>query len=259
MIKFVLLGHKRCGSTLLTTSLNCHGRVHMFGEVFNESVEARQKAYHEGLRNHQDGSPPKIAERDYYRGGDAAEFLDRSIYFPRHGRPLAVGFKMFYDDCRDQSDAMKAWSYLIADREIRIVHLYRLNLLDTLLSLSVALRTDEWARLKEPETTARSRALEPFPLALERCEDYFRDVTRLRQVAMDDFREHPILELTYERDICQGYQETYDRVCDFIGMPRTGVQVLLDKQATRKPSEQIKNFAELQRYFSKTEFAHLFE
>jgi hypothetical protein len=170
---------------------------------------------------------------------------------------MAVGFKMFYDDCRDDPDSMKAWSYLIAHREIHIIHLFRLNLLDSLLSLSVALRTDEWTRMKE--TDVRPDLLDPFPLALERCENYFLNITRLRRLVREDFREHRVLELTYEHEISSGYQETYDRVCDFIGIPRESVHILLDKQAARKPSEQIKNYADLRRHFLKTEFGHLFE
>lgn len=259
MIKFVLLGHKRCGSTLLASSLSCNGGVHMFGEVFNESLEERRKAFRQGLRKSLAESGPNITEQNYYHSGDAAEFLDRSVYFRRDQKPVAVGFKMMYDDCRNDPDSMKAWSYLIAHREIRVIHLFRLNLLDSLLSLSVALRTDEWTRMKELETDSRPSLLAPFPLALERCENYFLNISRLRQLAREDFREHHVLELTYEHEISSGYQETYDRVCDFIDVPREEAQILLDKQAARKPSEQIKNYADLRSHFLRTEFGHLFE
>lgn len=259
MVKFVLLGHKRCGSTLLAASLNYHENVYMFGEVFNESDEERQKAYRSGLIGCQAARHHDLTEHDYYRSGDAARFLDRAVYYEHYWEPVSVGFKMFYEHCRADAGATKAWDYLIAHKEVRVIHLLRLNLLDTFLSLTIARKTNEWARFKGAGEASPAEAPEPFDLSPALCEDYFLEITRDRQAAQASFRDHPVLELTYEDDICRRYQESFDSICDFIQVPRMRAHMMFEKQAVRKPSQQIRNYADLKQYFSSTQFAYAFE
>jgi LPS sulfotransferase NodH len=259
MVKFVLLGHKRCGSTLLSASLSCHRNVYMFGEVFNESAEERQRAYRVGLMNCQAAPNQKITAQNYYRDGDAANFLRRSVYYKHYWEPVAVGFKMFYEHCQDDVGMRRAWSYLIAEKDIQVIHLFRLNLLETFLSLTLAERTNEWARYKGASGDSQSTRPEPVHLSPKDCEDYFHKLAAEREEVRRNFCGHQMLELTYENDVCRQYQETFDLICDFLAVPRKQADKLLEKQAVGKPSQQISNYAELKRYFSTTEFADNFE
>src|SRR5882757_756143 len=119
----------------------------MFGELFNESERVRRKAYRSGLKGCQIAKQRALSSTDYYRGGDAGKFLDQFVFYHHQREPVAVGFKIFYEHCREDADAQKAWSYLIADQGIRLIHLIRENLLESLLSLVIAESTNEWARL----------------------------------------------------------------------------------------------------------------
>jgi LPS sulfotransferase NodH len=259
MVKFVLLGHKRCGSTLLSASLSCHRNVFMFGEVFNESIEERQRAYRVGLKNSQAARRQKITAQNYYREGDAANFLKQSVYYKNYWNPVAVGFKMFYEHCRDDVGMRQAWSYLIAEKDIRVIHLFRLNLLETFLSLTLAKQTNEWARHKGAGRSSRPTRPEPVYLSPKDCEDYFRKLAAEQEEARRNFCGHQMLELTYENNICKRYQETFDLICDFLAVPQKQTDKLLEKQSVGKPSQQISNYAELKQYFSTTEFAGHFE
>jgi LPS sulfotransferase NodH len=259
MNKFILLGHHRCGSTLLAGSLHYHQNVNMFGEIFNDNLQERRKAYSKGIIHCREEGPLSVTEHDYYESGDAAEFLERSIFFKRYAEPVAVGFKLFYNTCRDEPDMMKAWRYLVADKDLRVIHLYRRNLLESLLSLSIALITGQWHLPEGREPERHPAGAEPIDLPIEYCEEYFKEIDELRQTTREEFRDHQILEITYEEDLSRSYQETYARVCNFIGVPREEAEVTLLKQAMRKPAEQINNYAELQRHFAKTRYAQFFE
>jgi LPS sulfotransferase NodH len=259
MVKFVLLGHKRCGSTLLSISLSCHTNVFMFGEVFNESIEERQRAYCIGLRNCKAARRQNITAQNYYREGDAANFLKRWVYFRNYMDPVAVGFKMFYEHCRDDVEMRQAWSYLIAEKDIRVIHLYRRNLLETYLSLTLAMQTNKWARHKGAGGSSRLTSLEPVYLSPKDCEDYFRKLAAEQEETRRNFCGHQMLEISYENNICRQYQETFDLICDFLAVPKTRTGKQLEKQAVGKPSQQISNYAELKQYFSTTEFACHFE
>ncbi|HKX30611.1 MAG TPA: sulfotransferase [Blastocatellia bacterium] len=259
MVKFVLLGHKRCGSTLLSTSLTCHENVYMFGELFNESEEEREQAFRSGLRGCRAAKYADVTERDYYRDGDAAAFLDRAVYYEHYWEPVSVGFKMFYEHCRTDEGAVKAWNYLIKNKEIHVVHLLRLNLLETLLSLIIARKTNEWARFKGSDAESPPRLVEPFHLSPQICEDYFLEITRDRRAARANFAEHPVMEITYEDHLCRDYQGTFDSICDFLKIPAMQTEMLFEKQATRRPSQQISNYAELKGHFSGSEYAGFFE
>jgi LPS sulfotransferase NodH len=259
MNKFILLGHHRCGSTLLAGSLHCHQNVNMFGEIFNDELEERQKAYRSGILHCREERPLSVTEQDYYESGDAAEFLERSIFFKRYANPIAVGFKLFYTTGRDDPDMMKAWRYLVGDKDLRVIHLYRRNLLESLLSLSLALITDQWHIPKGREPERHPAGTKPIDLPVKYCEEYFHRIDKLRQRAREKFHDHRILEITYEEDLCLSYQETYARVCNFIGVPKEEARVILMKQATHKPAEQINNYAELQKHFANTRYAQFFE
>jgi LPS sulfotransferase NodH len=259
MTKFILLGHRRSGSTLLFCDLVLHRNIYMFGELFNESEEERRRAFRSGLQGCTVAQRRGLDESMYYRDGqDGAEFLRNLAFYERYWQPVAVGFKLFYHQARDTNNARKAWDYLISDRDVRIVHIMRRNMLDSMLSLRIALQTNEWARCKG-EAPSPAQMLNPLRLTPVECEDYFSEVERERQWARESFSEHPMLEVEYETDLCRRFQATMYRVHDFLGVPRRRARKMLEKQAQRTPAEQLCNYGELKAYFARTPYASLFK
>jgi LPS sulfotransferase NodH len=258
MVKFILLGHKRSGSTLLLCSLANHGNVYMFGELFNEHVADRQRSYRMGLRKSKAAQRLGLDETKFYRTGDDGErFLERNVFFNRYWEPVAVGFKLFYQQARSTPGARRVWQYLNRHEEVRVVHLVRRNLLESLLSLRVALATDEWARprglpLRSPAPRLR--------LGVEECERYFARVEKQRERARRRFAAHALLEVEYERDLCGRFGEAVREVERFLGVPEGGAagRPQLEKQGVGELSERINNYEELRRHFRATSYSYLF-
>jgi LPS sulfotransferase NodH len=264
MTKFILLGHARSGSTLLICSLSQHPNIHLFGELFNTVEDERHRSFRSGLRFPQSARAPgddvTVNETDFYRyGDDGAEFLRRHVFYEHAHAPLAVGFKLFYQQARTTSGARRVWHYLRAHPEVRVVHLLRRNLLESLLSLRIALATDEWARPRGQQTPPA-----PAPrlhLSPAECAGYFARIERQRESARRRFKAHPVLEVEYERDLCGRFGETVREVESFLGVPVGGESAAapqLEKQGRGALSERISNYGELQSHFRHSPYAHLF-
>src|SRR6185295_16382915 len=86
----------------------------------------------------------------YHDGEDGGEFLKNNVFYKRYYEEWikSVGFKVFYTQARDTINAQKAWDYLLGTTTIRIIHLYRFNLLETYLSYRIATLTNQWALLR---------------------------------------------------------------------------------------------------------------
>ena len=257
MTKFILLGHRRCGSTLALCGLTNHGNVYISGELFNEAEHEREKAFRLGLRDSKAARERGLTGAGYYRDGDdAGEFIDKKVFFDHWWEPVAVGFKLFYHQARNTSGARKAWDYLKSHPEVRVIHLTRRHLLESFLSLRVAIQTNEWARLA---STSRPRnTIEPFYVSPQECSAYFTEIEQQREEARTSFASHPTLDIEYERDLCGDFEQTIYRLQDFLNVPRLRASKLLERQAQRKPSQQISNYAELKEYFRQSPYSHLF-
>lgn len=257
MVKFILLGHRRCGSTVVLCGLAESMHIFMFSELFHERSEVRQEAYRVGLRDSLAAKRRGLDKTKFYQiGEDGGQFIRDRVFFPRYWSPVAVGFKIFYHHAHDTPAAEKAWDYLFEHREIKVIHLVRRNLLESFLSLQIALQTDEWTRAMG-EVTPR-RELPPQHLTVAECAEYFADIERQREWARSCFRHHQLLEIEYERDICLNFQDTIHRIQAFLDIPCLDAQQFLEKQALHKPWQKISNYSELKEHFRNSAYAELF-
>jgi LPS sulfotransferase NodH len=254
MVKFILLGQGRSGSSLITEALAEHPDVRVAGEVFHTDEKGRRLAF-QALN---DAGPGDKREAQYYRdGADAWQFLEQVVFHaPPQGGLLAAGFKMFYLHARRNPAEKRAWSYLLANDGVRVIHLIRENMLESYISLRVAFLTGEWERVKGMNTQRKEQPrlrLEP-----KECEVYFNQELAWRKWAVESFSSHSLLEVKYERDVCARFVGVMDEIHDFIALPRRRARKLLEKQAQRAPREAVINYEELKEYFRYTLYEDFF-
>jgi hypothetical protein len=254
MVRFILLGYGRTGSNLIIRNLAEHPSVRMFGELFHDSEQERERAFH--ALNETFGA--ERAERQFYReGADGAEYLREGVFYERPWNDiLAVGFKMFYAHARGDANAGTAWDYLIGNEDIRVIHLSRANLLESWLSLRIASITREWVWYAD--SAGKRTVLPPLTLDPTECETYCNQVLAHRQWATESFRNHPTLDIEYEADIIHRFQDTMDGIHDFLGVARRPARQILEKQAKRKPREQILNYKDFEEHFRHTLYESFF-
>ncbi len=234
--RFILLSMGRTGTTLLWTALEQHPDVLMYGEVFHTDVKVRYDHFPNG---------PGIFSA-YKDGHDAREYLEREVFGEHLDRPaVAQGCKIFYEHARNDVQAKRAWEYLIADEDVRVIHLTRDNLLDCFVSLTVARKTGEWVLFREGAPTT----IKPFAVSPDSCEVYFDNMECLRTWANRAFAKHPLLHLEYERDLTANFERTMSRTCEFLGVRQFDFQMYTRRQRLVPTIEQLTNYDELREYF----------
>ncbi|MEH2069543.1 MAG: sulfotransferase [Nostoc sp.] len=244
MLKFIIVGYSRTGSSLLQFALREHPEIEMYGELFSFKEEVRKNT--------------PVGNSSYLDGTDAALFLKDTVFCERdRQKQKSVGFKILYYQAREDNEARKAWKYLLSQKDIHVIHAIRQNLLECLISREVAMQTEQW--LLEKSSKTKFVEIAPFRIEVERCKCFFESVFAWREWATRSFQDHPFMTVEYEADICLAYQETMNRIHDFLSVSPYHAPMPLQKQAQKKPRDQVCNYDELKEYFQYTLFSEFFE
>jgi len=246
-IRFILLGHPRSGSNLVSRSLETHSQVAMLSEVLSQWENVRTRCWR--------GTKHSAVYED---GMDGAQYLDERVFLQRAPWGIrACGFKLFYDQARFTPAVKTAWDYIRQDRDIRIIHLKRENLLDSRVSLDVALRTNQW--LVESKDANTRKTVEPFAADIRDYQHFFDNILSAQQWVAQAFTGHPVLELEYARDLCAAFPASIARVYSFLGVDPGSGEQRLAQQRSASPAEILTNYAELRDHFRHTAYEGFFD
>jgi LPS sulfotransferase NodH len=256
MTDFIILGHERCGSTMLMTVLAEHERIQMFGEIFHARTADRKKYFRADRRERKtiDGPMEINPGGEYYKDGTSgADFLERAVFYKRWLRgKYAVGFKLFYDHARNDSAARTVWDNLARRKDLRVLHLIRENPFDAWVSYEVARRSNQWCLLTEE--SERPLTVEPFEGDFQSCKQFMQNCLAGRRRARRMFRNQRIMQIGYQRDLCDRFAQVIREIQGFLGVPYRKLYVQTRKQASMANDDQITNIQELRDRFRNTRF-----
>lgn len=259
-LRFALLCHQRSGSNALTSLLQQHEQVAMYGQLFNDGLEYRRHhraAFglplfrpHPRADLHHGPTPPlrrrleKLSLRFVARADDVEAYTD--AFYGRFGAGAAVvGCKVH--DFQLQDDDLARF----LGRLDRVVVLTRRNLLRAAVSWAVALRSDVWVAQRN-----RGAGRDQPPVTLDPDEvGWFIDKTQATIATWQRLvggAGAPALWLTYEEHV-QGRR--------FAGLwEHLGVDGLDADFTTRKLArgyDHVANAEELEERFGSDETGHL--
>ncbi|HLP47085.1 MAG TPA: hypothetical protein VK469_14125, partial [Candidatus Kapabacteria bacterium] len=128
-VKYIILGHPRTGSNMLRGLLNENRHVVAFGELFrfNDSIGWDYPGHHH-----------KAKIELQLINDDPIEFLQKKVFINFPHPVKAVGFKIFYFHAHSEN-WKPVWTYLHEQKNIKIIHIKRENVLKTHLSHTRAL------------------------------------------------------------------------------------------------------------------------
>ena len=281
--RFIILGDARSGSTLAQQALNSHPNIVCFREIF---------AFKPGYIDYDvDGWDGHSAADYELRQRDARAFLRERI-FCAHADPIkAVGFKFHYVHFWFSEDTLPA---LTEDRELRVVHLQRRNMLRSLVSLRIAEQTGQWLQhdavkhrmgtlrrkitissigeaMRQPgRSVTRIRNFlrpvnppaqgerQPLVLTKDDCDAHFYRVKHNEEHFGREFEAHPSMVITFE-ELAVNRDAVLGTVHDFLGVERARSSATLRRQNPEPLRELVANYHELRAAYAGTEYEWFFD
>lgn len=249
--KFIILGSPRVGSTWILSALTSHPHVIGYSEIFDNV----------NFLDNLNGPLPyalyPYETINYFkklREEDPAGFLDNYIYRKYHQKVKCVGFKFFYDQPEQEPCRSNVLKYLTSRNDIRIIHIKRKNLLENIVSLEIALKTNNWVKTPKSSDTE----VQPFVLGYNKCLQLFEEREQQQQCFDALFKHFITYQLHYE-DLARSPATHFLEIQRFLGLEPRELQTVLKKQNTKPLSDLLLNYEELKERFSSSKWAYCFE
>lgn len=241
--RFIILGRSRTGSNLLRGLLSSHASVTIFSELFQN-----REAISWGLPYYSTSS--KILKKFQ---NEPVKFLKEQIFRKVPVSTRAVGFKIFYYHAQEGS--WKAvWDYLVDNKDIRVLHIKRQNILRTHLSKVRAEQSGKWANI-----SGKAEEVKPVHLDFDQLVQDFTRTRSMEEAGDELFKEHPILEINYEK-LAADYKNEFVHIQDFLSLENWPITPQTYKQAREASlSSAIENYDELKQRFTNTPWQSFFE
>lgn len=241
MIRFILAGTQRTGTTLLRTTLDSHPDIRSYGEVF---------LFRKGRGGNLDGSYrsylndrllSRMSRHYLARKSMIREYLDQ---LGAGSGARAVGFKLMLGQAR----AFPAIPEYIRTHDYRIIQVRRRNALKTLLSRMVLMKR------RMPHAREKLK-VEKIRIPTRRLIQQLDRILEEDCWAESVFTDLPMINIWYE-DFVSNRQEELNRALDFLEVPsHSGMNSDLIKLNPERLSDIIENYDEVVRTLEGTQHA----
>ena len=229
--KFMISCTARSGSSMLSTLLNSHPRLLCHGEILAAPHESAGP-YHE-LRKQ--GADIDDWLRKYRQEHPGAYLYD--VCFNPAGHQC-VGFKFKLEE--SLAEAYKHFrDLLVADTDVKIIHLQRKNILDKYISLQMTKQSGVFSI----RSSKQRPKLQPFVIDIPDFIAYVREDRQRYDAAIELFGNHRCLDVTYE-ELCESRPEALARIQDFLGLPQANLATMMVK-VIKKNTDLVLNLDEV--------------
>jgi hypothetical protein len=234
---------------MLVHLLRSHPDICSHDEVFSPGqVGGMTGTYLMKRRQEPDFGHRLSAERDR----DPIKFLYK-IVSDLQGKK-AVCFKLKHDELV-QPEFKVLRDEIVNDRDFRIIHLRRENLLRRYLSHYIANRVTRVTLAVRGQSVPE---VQPVVLDPQECEKDFQKVLAREREFAELFAHHPGFHISYEEMITPG-SEKLQSLLDFMGVPGRELTTTTQKLGCDDLHKVIINFEELRTHFTSSPFSNFFE
>jgi hypothetical protein len=251
MIKFLMTGLPRSGTTVVSGALMTHPQILFYGELLNDMMsvrkgEAARMTLGAGWRI---ADAPQQPLRVCSEQDSGFDYL--SGFYSINANAKAIGFKLLFDQALKGQNA-QAWRYLADNPDIHIVSTKRGNLLEVVCSYSKAVATNQWHSTQEIDTSRQ------LMLPIETCEKLFKRFTKTPEALSQMKNTHKVLEVDYQC-VCNDFTGTMNQIFNFLELDaKVESKPLLKKIALNTPRDELVNYDELKSHFEKTVYEKYF-
>ncbi len=267
--QFIILSTARTGSNLLISLLNKNTKVKTDGEIFN-FFSLKKENLISVLNN------PKNYLNRHLKSNNLVE---------------AKGFKIFYNHClkgclnffrqkksekdfnqkflkdlykneeilnqinieEKEEKIEEIWNLIKNNKNIKVIHLKRLNILNTFISLKTAFLTNMWVTKNTNEIS------DPIlKLDYEECLNFFKRIKNYEKKYDEFFSDHEKIEVTYE-ELVNNQEVIMRKIFVFLEVEYVEGKSALKKQSKKSLKDRIQNYYELKEKFKNTPYIYYFE
>jgi LPS sulfotransferase NodH len=241
----LVLGTERTGSNLLVNLLGDHPQLQLANELFNPRMILNNQ-----LAWRSESTLPE-AELLRLRHASPAGLLDALLQEGRDQGVRYAGFKLLYYHAMIDDRVL---DMLVAHKDMRIVHLTRIQRLERFASYLRARESDEWySQSHEQQPTPGPMTIDLRELAID-----FVQTSQFEQRYRAVLQHHQVLELDYQ-DMNTDMVATLQRVCDWLGIERASLTSKSRKTGSRSVQDSIANWQEVCNALAGTCWSHLTE
>lgn len=192
--RFAIIGNARTGSNYLLDGILSSGSVYMYHEIF----------------------------ADHNRTiGENFDGILSNLYKKKERHIKHVGVKIFYYHLSDDE-----WDKFLEHEEFKIIHLVRKNRLRTIISLEIALKTNEWVATPTSRNDNKNKSIRIDPNKLI---DQLVKIGEYEKITRDRFSGRPYLEVAYE-DMTRNPDEEFLRVGNFLNLSYINPEAIRHKK-----------------------------
>lgn len=243
--KYIIIGTARTGTSMLCSYLNSHPEILCLRGVFGAKKKINFGKYYHSLPA--ECFDTKLIKQ---RNEESVKFLEQYVFKSYQKDYKAVGLKYFYDHDRHLYNKNSLIDYFIKNKNIKIIHIKRTNLLKTLYSYKRALNNKNWHEQETEEFKIK--------LPIKECEIYFNNIIK-QQKRFDNLFKDRIFQVNYEQLVTETSKILVD-IQSFLEVSNQTMQQNEIKQNFNLSLNQmILNFGELKKHFSNTVFSQYFK
>lgn len=240
--KFIILGSSRTGSNFLQSLLNSHNNVVCHGELLHFRPE---KAIYT-----KDNHFP-FSKFETKKNKEIVKFLNSIYSYGYTPDTKAVGFRVHYPQFGDYGAELKYYFNYMPG--LKIIHLYRKNLLNSYLSLQLALKTNKWSLNKNDKNII----YDPITLDYKSLVKYFKNIENRFQSMNTFFKNKELVKVSYE-ELLDSRDRKLVEILQFLNLPKKKLSSHFKKQLIQKPSDVILNYHTLKRKFRESNWEQFF-
>jgi len=233
--KYVVVCTGRTGSNMLMSLISSRDDVRAYWEFFYDK-------YKEHL------------SEEEIKDGVAA--LEKVVYKNHPEEVKAAGFKFIYDHVNlPYTNGHGVLDYLRKNKDIKVIHLKRRNILRTYLSHEMAFKHNKWHAFKDEDRLKEDDKIE---IDFEACLEYFLNISREEAHFDGFFSDNPKLDMYYEC-IVEDPQEETKRIQHFLGLKPKPLSSTFKRLNHKRLCDTITNYWQLKSMFKNSRFYYFFE
>lgn len=230
--KYLIIGPSRSGSTLLSTALDQHPEIVCYGEVLHDKGHNRMDEHHS-----------KFKDDGFCKDADTVQpYMEQRIFQPLEDKSIC-GCKVTYPHIFTPGSRLttRVREYITGLRDVKIIHTFRYNLLESYVSNHRANKSNVWWSYK-PLDDKNDQLHVSLDDLRKYCTQQFECKQQIENVIC---KNNELIEITYE-DLCTDFTGTIKKALNFLGADdKVPLKPQLHKIETRPIWERITNYKEI--------------